>query len=86
MTLAKTDELAFKQHQGKLLQKARKQAKLSQTDVASYFNMSQDSISMYEKGKVSVNSYQLLEFSRLYKKPITFFYMTDLLKLENGLS
>lgn len=59
---------------GKLLAKARKEAKFSQTKAGDLLGLSQDSISKHEKG-AAVSAYRLKEFSKLYRKPITFFYM-----------
>ena len=66
----------FKRNQGLLLRNARKAAKLTQEEVASEFGLSQDTISKYERGEYSVDSYRLLEFSKLYSKPVTFFFMS----------
>lgn len=60
---------------GRKLRAARKSASMTQQEVASFMDCSQDSISKYERGNASIGSYKLLQFSRLYKKPINFFYM-----------
>jgi transcriptional regulator with XRE-family HTH domain len=71
------DESAnFNKSVGKLLQKARKQSKFSQEYVGAELGLSQDTVSKHEKGK-PVTAHRLKEFSKLYRKPITFFYMTD---------
>lgn len=67
----------FYQKQGKLIQAARKLANMTQDEVAAEFSLSQDVISKYEKGKLKIPSHTILKFSRLYNKPITYFFMTD---------
>lgn len=59
---------------GKLLAKARKEAKFSQTKAGNLLGLSQDSVSKHEQGS-AVSAYRLKEFSKLYRKPISFFYM-----------
>lgn len=73
---SQTKQSSFKISQGKLLRKARKGANLTQEQVASEFGLSQDTISKYEKGEYNVDSFRLMEFSKLYAKPITFFFMS----------
>jgi transcriptional regulator with XRE-family HTH domain len=68
-------EVHFRKQQGNLLKKARKQINLSQEEVAAHFGISQDCISKYERGLATVNTFKLKEFSKLYEKPITFFFM-----------
>jgi transcriptional regulator with XRE-family HTH domain len=75
-----THQETFKRNQGLLLRNARKSAKLTQKEVAFQFGLSQDTISKYERGEYSVDSYRLLEFSKLYSKPVTFFFMSERLK------
>jgi len=79
-------ESKFRKNQGSLLKKARKTTteQYSQAEVGAYFGLSQDTISKIEKGEQSVSSYRLLEFARLYKKPVTFFYMVDTIDLKNS--
>lgn len=67
----------FNSNVGNLLKKARKSAQFTQQEVASHLGVSQDTISKYERGKSTISSYNLLEFSRLYEKPITFFFMSE---------
>lgn len=69
------DKAKFRKNQGNLLKKARKSADLTQEEVAIHFGLSQDTISKFERGISDVDSYRLLEFSKLYSKPITFFFM-----------
>lgn len=71
-------ELEFIKQQGQLLKKARKHSKFSQEDVGKHIGISQDIISRFETGKQPVSPYKLLEFAKLYNKPITFFYMTNI--------
>lgn len=65
----------FNRKQGLLLKKARKAANFSQQDVANLLDVRQEMVSKYETGKSIIPSYHLLKFSRIYQKPITFFYM-----------
>ena len=69
----------FRKQQGQLLRKARKSTteNYSQSDVATILGLSQDTVSMYERGQQDVTSYRLLEFAKIYNKPVTFFYMTN---------
>lgn len=69
-----TEVSEFNASVGKLLAKARKEAKFSQTTAGDLLGLSQDSISKHEKGS-AVSAYRLKEFSKLYRKPISFFYM-----------
>ncbi len=72
------EDTKFKQSVGKLLRKARESAKFTQEEAATKMQMSQDNISKFERGKAPVSSYRLLKFSKLYSKPITYFFMTDI--------
>jgi len=75
-----TPELEFRKNQGKLLRKARKTAEYSQEEAGKYIGVSQDIISNFERGKQSASPYKLLQFAKLYNKPVTFFYMTEVHK------
>ena len=79
-------EEEFRKHQGYLLKKARKTSteQYSQAQVGALFGLSQDTISKIEKGEQSVSSYRLLEFARLYNKPVTFFYMVNTADLKSN--
>lgn len=81
-------EAEFRKHQGNLLKRARKTTteQYSQAEVGAHFGLSQDTISKIEKGEQSVSSYRLLEFARLYKKPVTFFYMVNTADLKSSKS
>lgn len=70
-----SETASFNQNVGTLLKKARLDADLSQEVVGEKLGLSQDSISKYEKGS-NVSAFKLLQFSKLYRKPISFFYMT----------
>jgi transcriptional regulator with XRE-family HTH domain len=63
---------------GQKLRSARKSASLTQNEVATFMELSQDSISKYERGNSEVAPYKLLQFSKLYRKPITFFFMDSM--------
>lgn len=69
----------FNKNLGKLLKQARKAENLSQEDVGTILGVSQDTISNHEKG-ASVSAQRLLEFAKVYKKPINFFYMGSITK------
>jgi transcriptional regulator with XRE-family HTH domain len=70
------DEVAsFNKNIGTLLKQARIDSSLSQEIVGEKLGLSQDSISKYENGS-AVTAFKLLKFSKLYRKPISFFYMT----------
>jgi transcriptional regulator with XRE-family HTH domain len=77
-----TREVVFKEKLGTLLKKARTSVNLSQEQVAAHFGVSQDTISKYERGKANISPYKLLEFSRLYEKPVTFFFMTNVSEIK----
>ncbi|MGL5923801.1 helix-turn-helix domain-containing protein [Chroococcidiopsis sp.] len=66
---------SYKKQLGQRLRDARESTNLTQEDVAAEFEISQGSVSRYELGKADLTSHQLLLFSKLYRKPITFFYM-----------
>lgn len=66
---------AFKKSQGNQLRKARKSADMTQEQAATHFGISQDTISKYERGEYNIDTFRLLEFAKLYSKPITFFFM-----------
>ncbi len=70
----------FRKKQGKLLKKARKNcgSKFSQSLVGEKLGLSQDAISKMETGEQPIDSYRLLEFAKLYERPVTFFYMVNL--------
>jgi ribosome-binding protein aMBF1 (putative translation factor) len=57
----------------KRLRKARKLAQLTQVAAAEKLNKTQSYISKCEKGELRVDVIQLLEFAKLYGKPITYF-------------
>lgn len=73
-------EQEFRKQQGKLLRKARKTADYSQEQAGEYIGVSQDSISNFERGTQAISPYKLLQFAKLYNKPVTFFYMTEVHK------
>lgn len=68
---------AFNRQQGKLLQRARREKNLSQRKVAAHFGVSQNMISKYERGYTPVPPYYLSQFSQMYEKPVTFFFMVN---------
>lgn len=73
-----TDDMAlFNKEVGRLLQKARVSASMSQEQVGKELNISQDAVSRHENGSV-VSAFRLREFARLYEKPVSFFYMADI--------
>lgn len=77
-------EAEFRKNQGYLLRKARKSSTYSQTQVGAMFGLSQDTISKIEKGEQPVTSYRLLEFAKLYDKPVSFFYMVNTSELKSS--
>lgn len=79
-------EEQFRKSQGLLLKKARKNTlqQYSQAEVGAKFGLSQDSISKMEKGEQAVSSYRLLEFAKLYNKPVSFFYMVNTTDLKTS--
>jgi len=72
-------EADFNKQLGKRLQNARKASKLTQSEAAVHFNMSQDTISKYERGLASVPAPRVLQFSKLYDRPVSFFFMSTTL-------
>lgn len=58
------------------LKKARLAAGLKQIDVAKLLNRPQSYISDCEKGDKKLDVLELKEFSKLYKKPISYFLKT----------
>ncbi len=79
--MSQQEDIKFRKNLGTLLKKARESAKFTQEEVALKMNMSQDNISRFERGKGQVSSHRLLKFSKIYQKPITYFYMADIEKL-----
>jgi transcriptional regulator with XRE-family HTH domain len=55
------------------LKAARKDAGLTQLQTAEKLNKTQSYISKCENGELRVDIIQLLEFAKLYGKPITYF-------------
>lgn len=55
------------------LKKSRKEAKLTQNQVAGYFGYSQSYISKVEMGQLRLDILQLKKFANLYKKDLNFF-------------
>ena len=55
------------------LRKARQQAKLTQKQVAVTLGVTQSFISKVESGQYRVDTVQLKELGKLYRKPISFF-------------
>lgn len=70
-------ETEFNRQLGKRLQAARKRANMTQEQVAAHFQLSQDSISKYERGKAAVPASKVFSFSKLYSTPLTFFFMNS---------
>lgn len=58
---------------GKLIQKARKEAKLTQTELALKMGLSRMMISRYEVGLNNIPLDQLEKISKFLKKPVTYF-------------
>jgi len=56
------------------LRKARKEAELSQADVARFIGRPQSYVSKLEMGYLRLDLVQLKEFSCLYKKDIGYFF------------
>jgi transcriptional regulator with XRE-family HTH domain len=55
------------------LRSARKAAGMTQTDVAKALRRPQSFVSNCESGERRVDVVELLEFARLYKKPLSYF-------------
>ena len=68
----KTYKLLYREFLSKLIQ-ARKEAKLSQADVARLLEKPQSYISKCESGERRVDIVELQIFSSIYNKPLTFF-------------
>lgn len=60
---------------GLKLKTARKSAEFSQESAAKKLGVNQDTISRLERGTTTISAEHLLNFSKLYSKPITFFYI-----------
>jgi transcriptional regulator with XRE-family HTH domain len=71
------DNINFNKAVGNLLQKARVSANMTQEEVGTELELSQDIVSRHEKG-AAVSAFRLRQFARLYAKPISFFYMADI--------
>jgi transcriptional regulator with XRE-family HTH domain len=55
------------------LRQARREAGLSQTEIAARLNRPQSYISRCESGARRIDVFELQEFARVYDKPLTFF-------------
>ena len=56
------------------LKSARKEAGLTQIEVANALGRTQAGISKIEQGEASLSVEDLFEFARLYKKPLAYFF------------
>jgi transcriptional regulator with XRE-family HTH domain len=56
------------------IRKARKEARLSQGELAQLLNSTQSSISDIERGRVQVNAADLAHIAQILGKPIAYFY------------
>jgi len=63
--------------QGKLIQEARKEAKMTQEELAEATYLRQMSISRIEKGNRSISTEELLYLSYTLNKPISYFFPED---------
>ncbi|MFH0902220.1 MAG: helix-turn-helix domain-containing protein [Pseudomonadota bacterium] len=61
------------QHLGERLAAARKAAGMTQTDLATAIDLDRTAVTKIETGKRAVNSLELAAFSRLLKRPISWF-------------
>lgn len=61
------------------LKTARELAGFSQADAASALTTSQDKVSRNETGKQEVKASELVGYAKLYRKPITYFYLGDII-------
>jgi transcriptional regulator with XRE-family HTH domain len=55
------------------LREARQQASLTQVEVARKLRRPQSFVSKCESGERRVDAVELIEFARLYRKPLSFF-------------
>jgi transcriptional regulator with XRE-family HTH domain len=67
------DSAREKEHLGLRLREAREYLGLSQEFVANYLSVPRASISAMETGKRRVNSLELKQLAKLYKRPLSFF-------------
>lgn len=63
--------------QGKLIYQARKEAEMSQEDLAEAIYLKQTSISRIEKGTRAISTEELLYLSYTLNKPISYFFPED---------
>jgi len=57
----------------RLLKKARKEAKLTQVEVADILHQPQSYVSKCESGEKRVDIIEVCKFAKIYKKPIEYF-------------
>lgn len=70
------DKQSFYSDLGNRLKAARKTANMTQSEVAGQLQVTQEAISNYERGRKELSSLQLLQFSKLYNRPVSYFYMS----------
>ena len=68
---------------GELIKQARKEAGLSQKELAESAYFSQANLSKVENGKVEVGSSELIYLSSVLRKPITYFFPKQLIRHLN---
>lgn len=65
---------AVNEHIGKTIRELRTAAKMSQTTLGSYFNVSFQQVQKYEKGTNIVSPDKLFILSQLFKIPVQCFF------------
>lgn len=68
------DEINLRKFIGSQIRQFREEKKLSQSDVASYFDTTRQTISRYETGERAANQDILFGLSSLFNKPIDDFF------------
>jgi len=62
------------------IKQAREDMGLSKRDMAKLYGTSQSKISDIERGRVQITALQIIEFAKMLKKPINYFFPSDITK------
>ncbi|MEO1664998.1 MAG: helix-turn-helix transcriptional regulator [Chloroflexota bacterium] len=64
-----------KTRMGERIRQARREAGLTQVELAKQLGITQGMVSAVENGQTTIDAHQLIEWSKALQKPITYFYI-----------